>query len=221
MSINKNVCQIRKRLGYSQEDVANKLGISRQTYMKMENEGQITTDQLETLAAYFGVPVTEFYYEIQDTDKFKQMYLYILSKFDTAGVPKTKLAKLLYLVDFRHFYEKFESMSGVQYKCKEYGPLADPFLEMTDDMFSNGEITIEPLSGGANMIRISKKNIPIFDKLSNAEKIEMDEIYEAWKDANTNEIVKFTHDQKPWMSCRKGEIIPYELILQEEPDHVY
>jgi len=57
--------------------------------------------------------------------------------------------------------------------------------------------------------------------LSDLEKREIDEICEAWKDANTQTIVNFTHHQKPWMACRPNEIIPYELILQEDPNHVY
>ena len=223
MEINNNIASIRKRLGYSQEEVANHLEVSRQTYMKMEREGgQVTTSQLEELSKYFGVPVAEFYYELQNIDKFKQMYLYILSKFPGCGVPKTKLAKLLYLSDFRHFYDNLESMSGVLYKCKEYGPLADPFLELTDDMFEKGEINIDFLVQGAQMINLSKSTkLGNLELLSDIEKKEIDEICEAWRNENTQSIVNFTHNQKPWMLCRPNEVIPYELILQEDPDSVY
>jgi hypothetical protein len=41
------------------------------------------------------------------------------------------------------------------------------------------------------------------------------------KKANTQEIVNFTHKQLPWMMCQDKEIIPYEFITQEDPDHVY
>ena len=44
---------------------------------------------------------------------------------------------------------------------------------------------------------------------------------EAWKDKQTQEIVDFTHDQLPWQICREGEVIPYGLITQEEPEKVY
>ena len=222
MSVNSNIAELRQRCGYSQDEVAVRLGISRQTYSKMEKEGgQITTAQLETLSQVFGADVTEFYYRVQNTDKFKQMYLYILSKF-AEGVTKTKLAKLLYLADFRHFYDNLESMSGVFYKCKEYGPLADPFLELTDSMFENGEINISILSMGAQMISLpSQLKADNTELLSPLEKQEIDEICETWKDANTQTIVNFTHHQKPWMACRSNEVIPYELILQEDPDHVY
>ena len=113
-------------------------------------------------------------------------------------------------------------MSGVLYKCKEYGPLADPFLEITDEMFDNGEIQIDSLSRGAQMIKLSTKLFDdSFNLLSPDEIQEMDEICELWKDVNTQTIVNYTHHQKPWMACRENEVIPYTLILQEDPDNVY
>ena len=42
-----------------------------------------------------------------------------------------------------------------------------------------------------------------------------------WKDRNTKEIVDFTHSQIPYIFVDKGEIIPYELITQEDPKHIY
>lgn len=221
--ISNNIAELRKRFGYSQQEVADKLDITRQTYIKLEkDDSQPTTRQLSILADLYGVPVEEFFYGVQNIDKFKQMYLYILSKFSKNGLPKTKLAKLLYLSDFRHYYETFESMSGVLYRCKEYGPLADPFLELTDDMLESGEIKIDCLSQGANMISIKSMTFnKEFDLLSKKEKKEIDQICELWKDASTLEIVNYTHNQKPWMACRKNEVIPYSLILQENPDHVY
>lgn len=223
MNINNNLVEIRKKHGYSQAQVADKLGISRQTYIKMESEdGQITTSQLDTLAKLYGIPVEEFFYGSQNIEKFKQMYFYILSRFKDKGLPKTKLAKLLYLSDFRHFYENLESMSGVLYRCKQYGPLADVFAELTDELHESGQIRIECLSGGANMVSIKSTSFENdYSLLSKTEKKEIDEICKLWENISTNEIVNYTHSQKPWMACRENEVIPYSLILQEEPDHVF
>lgn len=222
MSVNNNIIALRKKFGYSQQEIAEKLNITRQTYIKIEkDENQLTTKQLELLANLYGVAVEEFFYGVQNIEKFKQMYLYILSKFKKNGITKTKLAKLLYFADFRHFYNTLESMSGVLYRCKEYGPLADPFLELTEDMSENGEIKIECLSNGANMISIKSTTFNNnYNLLSQQELSEIDDICEKWKDIDTKQIVNYTHQQKPWMACRKDEIIPYELILQEDPEHV-
>lgn len=223
MIVNNNISNLRKKYGYSQDEVANKLGVSRQTYIKLEKGTcDLSVTQLQRLADFFGVNVSEFYYEVQDTNKFKQMLIYILMKFNEYGIPKTKLAKLLYLSDFTHYYNYLEPMSNVSYKCKDYGPLADPFLETVDDMNEKGEIHIDSLTEGAQMIYLSKSINPNnFISLSKEEKQEIDEICEKWKDANSQELVNFTHHQKPWMACRPNEIIPYDLILQEDPDNVF
>jgi len=36
-------------------------------------------------------------------------------------IPKTKLAKLLYLADFSWFYKNLESMSGMSYRKMQFG----------------------------------------------------------------------------------------------------
>lgn len=223
MSISSNLSLLRKEYGLSQDEIANKLGVSRQTYSKFENgTAELNTSQIQQLADVFGVQIPELYYEVQNTKKFKQMLVYILSKFSRRGLTKTKLAKLLYLSDFTHYYYHLESMSNVLYKCKDYGPLAEPFLETIDDMFEKGELHIDMLSEGAQMVSMSKSvSTNDFSLLSNEEKKEMDRICEKWNDANSNEVVNFTHNQKPWMACRPNEIIPYDLILQEDPKNVY
>ena len=53
------------------------------------------------------------------------------------------------------------------------------------------------------------------------EKELMDLICGYWKDKRTNEIVGFTHEQRPWELYRDGEYIPYYSIIQEDSDHVY
>ncbi len=220
MNISKSIQNLRNQRKYSQEEVAKKLGITRQTYIKIENnETSVSIDQLQILSKLYGVRIEEFLYEPQNIEKFKQMYFYILSEYKD-GIPKTKLAKLLYLADFRHFYETLEPMSGVLYKCAKHGPLADVFLELTDELSENGEIDISYLSGGANLIR-SLKYKPDFSLLSEKEKEELAQISKLWKNIKTEVIVNYTHEQKPWMECRDNEIIPYSLILQEDPDHVY
>ncbi|MCR4880227.1 MAG: DUF4065 domain-containing protein [Bacilli bacterium] len=223
MSINSNISLLRKKYGYTQDEIASKLGITRQTYIRFEKEdGELSTSQVQKIADIFGVDVTDLYHEVEDIDKFKDMLIYILLKFKDHGLPKTKLAKLLYLSDFTHFYNHFESISHVKYKCKDYGPLAEPFLEVINDMCENGEMHLEPLSEGAQMISLSKSmenNVNI--SLSKEEKEEIDAICEKWEKASSKELVNFTHRQKPWMACRPNEIIPYELILQEDPDNVF
>lgn len=214
-----NIAKARTARGLTQEQVANFLNISRATYLNIETgKSKPNVDLLERLANKLNVPVAEFFDEPRNNEKFTQMYFYILEHFKS-GIPKTKLAKMLYLADFSYFYDFLEPMSGVRYVRREYGPVADIFFETTEDLFDTGKINIKPLDRALMISSITYK--PNDNLLNEAEKKRIDEICELWKDKDTQEIVNYTHGQKPWKACLDGEYIPYSLIVQEDPDHVY
>lgn len=222
-SITEKVTKLRERSGLTQEEVASKLGIGRQRWILVEKgERDLSTEELTTLASLFGIDVTDFFEEIPNTKKFKQMYMACLRfAANTHGnVPKTKLAKLLYLADFTNFFKELEPMSGVKYRRLDYGPVPDVFFSMTDDLLEQGKINIEILDRGAQMISLKTRETDT-NELSKTELARIKKICELWKDKPTQEIVNFTHEQKPWKMCRDGEYIPYSLIIQEDPDHVY
>lgn len=216
------VTKLREMSGLTQEEVANKLGISRQRWILVEKgKRDLSTEELDILATLFGIDVADFFEEVRDVEKFKQMYFACL-KFasdERGGVPKTKLAKLLYLADFTKFFKDLEPMSGVKYRRMEFGPVADIFFLTTEDLFDNGKINITPMEQA--FIISANTREENFDKLSKNELSLIEEICRLWKDKRTAEIVNFTHEQKPWKMCRDGEYIPYSLIIQEDPDHVY
>ncbi|MDL2235798.1 DUF4065 domain-containing protein [Christensenellaceae bacterium OttesenSCG-928-L17] len=214
-----NIERIRNARGITQEQVADVLGVSRATYINVESgKRDLNTSELEKLSAFLNIPISELFDQPRDSEKFKQMYFYVLSHFK-GGVPKTKLAKLLYLIDFSNFYDNLIPMSGVRYVRRKYGPVADVFFEMTDDLFENGKINIQPLNE-AFMIEPTTMDEE-YGLLSDEDKARIDRICEFWKNRRTSEIVNFTHEQKPWKECRDGEYIPYSLIIQEEPNRVY
>jgi hypothetical protein len=76
------------------------------------------------------------------------------------------------------------------------------------------------LDGGAQMLSIKTRDVAT-DLLSKKEQAVIRKIAAAWKHKPTQEIVNFTHEQLPWSMCRDGELIPYVLIIQEDPDHVF
>lgn len=222
VSIPERIVKLREQNNLTQENVATKLGLSRQSWILVEKgERDLTTQELEKLATLFGIDVADFFEEIPDVEKFTQMYFACI-KFasdERGGVTKTKLAKLLYLADFTNFFKELEPMSGVKYRRMEYGPVADIFFWLTEDFFDRGKINITPMDQ-ALIISSTTRDVS-FDKLSKQELDLIKEICGAWKDKRTTEIVSFTHEQKPWKMCRDGEYIPYSLIIQEDPDHVY
>jgi transcriptional regulator with XRE-family HTH domain len=216
--------KLREQSGLTQEQVANRLGISRQRYILVEQgKRDLTTSELKILGDLFGVLPEDFFREPVDIPKFRQMYFACLkyAADKRGGVPKTKLAKLLYLADFTSFYRNLEPMSGVKYRRMEYGPVADVFFSLTDDLNQTGKVDITPIGPAQVIISATTREADTFDKLSGEELSLIQEICEQWKDKRTEEIVNFTHEQLPWQLCRDGEFIPYSLIIQEDPDNVF
>lgn len=223
--------ELRTLKGLSQEQVAKTIGVSRPTYTAIEaGKQKLDLEEAQKLAKLFGIGVDELLSgNIPNIEKYKHMILtYLrmnLSKAKDGKVPKTKLAKLLYLADFAWFYEHLESMSGMQYRKMTYGPVPDGFFRALDELEESGKIVIEHKNTeGKDMFLISESESNKNEKiktLSKDEGVLMKKIAEKWKDKNTNDIVNFTHNQLPYFLCREDELIPYELITQEDPDLVY
>lgn len=221
-NITRNLELLRRNKGLTQDVVARQLGVSRVTYIGLETgKTKPNVEILSKLATIYNVSLIDIIDIPRNNEKFQQVYFYILSLFGLNGVPKTKLAKLLYLIDFSWYYDNLESMTNARYVRRQYGPVADIFFELTDSMYDEGKININTLDRGAMMISLSSSTRLQDNLLTEDEKNRIKEIYEIWKDIRVQEIVNFAHEQKPWKSCLDGEYIPYSLIIQEDPEHVY
>ena len=219
--IAKNIEKLRLERGLTQEEASQIVGLSRATYNGLENAKRpAAVDELEKLANFYGVSIDYFFGRPRKVLKFEQMYLYILQHFRD-GIPKTKLAKLLYLADFSKFYDELEPMSGVAYIKRKYGPVADIFFETTDNFYDEGKLDIIPEEFTLKIKPLERHEDFEYDLLPQADIDRIDKICDLWHDKRTAEIVNFTHHQKPWMACRNGEAIPYVLIIQEDPENVF
>jgi DNA-binding XRE family transcriptional regulator len=211
----------------SQEQVAKAIGVSRPTYGAIESGTQeLSLVEAQKLATLFSVDEL-ISGNKPNIEKYKHMILmYLRMNLSKDGrIPKTKLAKLLYLADFAWFYEHFESMSGMQYRKISYGPVPDTFFRALDELVEDGKVLVDTKSDGNKDVFLiseatSNRNEKI-QTLSSAEKLMMKKIGDKWKNKKTQEIVNFTHNQLPYFLCRDNELIPYELITQEDPDSVY
>lgn len=221
--------KLRIERGLSQEQIAKAIGVSRPTYTAIEaGKQELSLEEAKKLSALFGISVDELSSgNISDIKKYKHMILtFLRMNISKDGkIPKTKLAKMLYLADFAWFYNHLESMSGMTYRKIEYGPVPDAFFRALDELEFDGKINIDcKCDNGKEMYLISENESNRNEKIqtiSAEEKGLMKKIAEKWKNKNTKDIVTFTHNQMPYSLCRDNELIPYELITQEDPDLVY
>ncbi|OGZ28904.1 MAG: hypothetical protein A2562_03955 [Candidatus Nealsonbacteria bacterium RIFOXYD1_FULL_39_11] len=223
--INQYFKSLRIEKGLKQEELAQKLGISRSSYIAFEQgKTELNFSQTAKLAEIFGVSLCEVESGFKaDYEKYKEMILaYLRAGSSSDGkILKTKLAKMLYLADFAWFYKHLQSMSGMQYRRIKYGPVPDLYFRAIDELEESGKIEVNRKD---DMLLISENRgskIQPLEKLSKEELKLIEDVFEKWKDKKTSEIVDFTHNQLPFKICSPDEIIPYELITQEDPDNVY
>lgn len=233
-NLSKNLEQARLARGYTQDQVATAIGVSRPTYVLIEKaQKDITLSQVEVLTAMLRVSLDELrgapdgVSAITDSqasvEKYKQMIMsalhYGADSLDQK-ITKTKLAKLVYLADFTWYYNHLTPMSGMSYRRLARGPVADVYFRAIDEMVEDGQLNLEE-SGRAFMISMVESGEPPRNRLTDHELKMIEEIAKTWKDKQTEAVIDFTHEQLPWQICREGEVIPYGLITQEDPDKVY
>jgi len=169
-NLHNKIKSLREQNNFSQEYIADKLGLSRPTYMQIEKgEREITISEAKKLASIFGLSLENFLSrEISkqpkvvlegeeekkqkksdiriimpraNVKKFKEVLLYVLSRVGAKpNIGETALYKLLYFIDF-DFYEKFEAqLTGARYIKNHYGPTPVEFKKVIESMKQKGEI---------------------------------------------------------------------------------
>ena len=213
---------LRTKKGISQLALAKKLDISRASYIAVEHgKRDLSLGEFEKLSGALGVSLEDLEHgEIPNYEKYKQMILAFLRL--NKNVTKTKLAKLLYFADFAWFYKHLKSMSGMQYRKIQYGPVADAYFRLIDEMFDAGEITIEQTENGAMLVSQTRGGAKEgLHDMSKGELQLVQNINEKWKGKRTEEIVKFTHHQLPFLFAEDNDIVSYDIFGQQDPDEIY
>ncbi len=162
----------RKKRSLSQEFLASQLGLSRPTYLQIEqDERDLTITEATKLAEIFDLAFEDFLRgeepavviriekaknpgKIKEEsirisipqermDKFKQVLLYILKKVGgKPNVGMTVLYKLLYFIDFDYYERYEEQLMGLVYLRNHHGPTPLLFDRLIDDMMASGDVEI-------------------------------------------------------------------------------
>lgn len=140
---------------------------------------------------------------------------------------KTKLFKLLYLLDFEHFKQTGRSVTGLDYFAWKMGPvpvsLYEEIEKPNEDMAAriefqkravreNWKLEIVPQTA-FDSSHFSKRELRI-----------MEELAKEYRDAYANKMVEITHlENQPWHKVyeeqgRKQELIPYEYALRRDEE---
>jgi len=223
----------RKLSGLSQSEVAESLGISRPTYVKLEG-GKIkpTEQQKAILASLFDVSQDTFdknsrevsikkdtvhLREIpkENIDKFKQVLLYIVSKVGSRpNIGQTAIYKLLYFIDF-DYYEKYQKyLVGAIYVKNTHGPSPVSFTKISRELEAQGKL-VEVKSKFFNYDQ--KKYLvttePEVSSLSAQELKHIDDELERLASKTAKELSDLSHIDTPWRVAHKMEILNYRHVF--------
>ena len=131
------------------------------------------------------------------------------------GVMKTKLNKLLFYADFKHFKEYAVSITGARYAHIPFGPAPDNYDYYFAALKGSGELTVEeipfPEYTGERYVSHRKPDLSIF---SESELKILASVKEYFNDFNAGAITKFSHDEDGYKETSDGDIISYKYATK-------
>lgn len=235
--------KLREEGGLSQEAVAKELGMSRPTYIMLEQgKRELTLREASKVARMFDLSVDEIIAgkrrsvhvslgktkspkavtpEIridvpsEDKEKFKQVLLYVLNKIGgKPHVGMTVLYKLLYFIDF-DYYEKYETqLMGAVYTHNHYGPTPVAFTAIVKEMEREDTLeTVETKYFRHEQKKYLPHRSPDLSLLSGQEIAHIDATLARLGNKNANELTALSHRDTPWLATKEGEHIPYEAVF--------
>ena len=221
----------RKVAKISQAEVAKVLGVSRPTYIKLE-QGKLkpTEEQKALLADIFGVSretlekesISSKIIEIkpreipkENTEKFKQVLLYIVSKVGgRPNIGQTALYKLLYFIDF-DYYEKFQTyLIGAKYIKNTYGPTPVSFAKISRELERGGALVeVKNKYFNYDQTRYMVTSDPDVSLLSAQELKHIDDELLRLTSKTAKELSDLSHRDTPWKVAQDRKELNYRHVF--------
>lgn len=226
-----NIKNKRLLAGLSQFEVAGSLGISRPTYIKIEQGlSKPTEEQRALLAELFNVSdkslvedkISRKITEIKpkeippdNVSKFKQVLLYIISKVGSRpNIGQTALYKLLYFIDF-DFYEKNQKyLMGATYIKNTHGPSPVSFAKISKELEKDGLLVeVNSKYFGYDQKKYIVTSEPNVSELSAIELKHIDDELERLSSKSAKELSELSHIDTPWKVAKDKQILNYRHVF--------
>ena len=243
--IGQRLAELRKRRGFSQDDLAKNIKISRSSLAQIElgNRGvdilefqklsQVLRFSLDHfMAKDFCIDDDQLMYADKKAEKlkeriseptlnvykFKNILLYILER--CAGKPnvgETILSKLLYFSDFNYYELYEEHLSGAKYLKLPYGPVPQKLDAIITQMIDAGQLQrVKTVYRHSPQTRYLPLQKANLTELKASEKETLDRVIEQMSDWSALAISNYAHKDVPWLATQEGEEISYELAFYRD-----
>jgi transcriptional regulator with XRE-family HTH domain len=243
--IGKRIAELRKIKGFSQEELAKNVKISRPSLAQIElGNRSVDIMELQKLSIALGFSLDEFMSKefiiskdvngkietlppkvnerisvpSLQVNKFKNVLLYILER--CAGKPnvgETVLYKLLYFSDYNYYELYEEHLTGAIYRKLPYGPVPQKLDIIVNQMIVTGQLQrVKTEYHGYSQTRYLPLIKANLMELKASEKEIIDRVIDQMSDWSASAISNYSHKDMPWLASKEGEEINYELAFYRE-----
>lgn len=175
----------------------------------LQKRDQDSGDLLERAIEHFGSypPTILSGYKRFDVNKLFQTIKYFCFQ---DRVFKTKLMKLLFYADFKHFKENGISISGVRYAHANHGPVPDQFETWLAAISEwDKQISSEELISGDFVGEAYTSDAVDLSAFSAEELATIKFVNTEFKNYSSRQISDISHEEKGYQATLGGEIISY------------
>ncbi len=244
--LGKKIKQLREKNEFSQTELANEIGISREVVSNIENGVRMPKlDEMTKLSELFDLSIDDLISDRENVRmvvkkdkktkqrkgilrisvpqknliKFKEVLLYILINIGAKpNIGETVILKLLYFIDFDHYEKYEEQLIGATYIKNNFGPTPVEFKKVIEDMIKNKDIVkVNKKFFKYNQTKYLPQREPDLTVL-NANEIEtIDKVLKRLSDMNATQIAEYSHNDIPWIGAEDKEKIDYEAVFYRTP----
>lgn len=150
--------------------------------------------------------------ETKSKSKYQNAILYFAKHLNQYQLGKTKLAKLLYYLDFISYRDRKRSVTNTLYYKQEFGPLAKDLTEMIGDMVSNNSleltrVIVDDAKQRDEFHAVSNPNEKVFDEY---ELSLLRKLVNTYGSVSTDVIIAKSHLEAPWVKAKNGGLLDYK-----------
>jgi len=139
-------------------------------------------------------------YGYKHIPKLFDMVRYVVSRH--GEVFPTKLNKLMFYADFSHYRKTGLSISGLQYRALNFGPVPDHYATIYDNVPGVDKKLIEAHDMVSTLLTCD--NCGECDNLSDSEKESIDYVVEKLRPLTVSQIIELSHEETGWLACSKA-----------------
>jgi hypothetical protein len=132
----------------------------------------------------------------------------------------TKLNKILFFSDFIAYAKLGKSITGEEYQKLPQGPAPKYLVPVRKEMDSKDIICSQRETFSGIQHRIAPLRSPRLEKFTPEQISIIDQVIDALKDKDADEVSELSHFFIGWKIVKEGEEIPYETVFLREPEDV-